>query len=247
MALPAVVADGLGGSTMPRSRCNARRRRALDRAHRTAHDLGHLRLGQIVEIAQHERHTLAHGASSPRAFVRSVLLSTSPSTVPRAVVLMLPHRMGAGVTKLVAPARVMPTLVEGEVHEDLAGVCSPVLHGANPGPLARHTQEAFLHEILRCGEIPGDQVRGPEQPVDRVPDELVELLVAPGRTTPATHPRGLRGTPITPISTLRRSQKVAPDGQVGPHLGKRRPNGGAEPKTRAPTQRGGSRGTASPA
>ena len=84
-------------------------RRALDRAHRTAHDLGHLRLGQVVEIAQHERHALAGRELSERP--RQVGAALDPAEHPhRAVVRVFSDRVRVCLAQFVLLAGAAPAV-----------------------------------------------------------------------------------------------------------------------------------------
>lgn len=138
----------------------------FDRPFRHAKRSGHLRHGEIVEVAQRDSRSLwtaerAQGARKvephfnsgigigPIGHVFDGLFMPAPPTPPRDV-----------------------RAVQGRAHVALEAIIIPVV-------LAPALHECGLEQILGVLPIPGEQPRSAEQPLTAVEDELFEAHVLP--------------------------------------------------------------------
>ena len=80
----------------------------------------------------------------------------------------------AGIQLPAAPGP-LGAAVERQVDEHPTGIGVGVIHRADPRPAPRDDDQAVLDEVLGVGQVPRDEIRGPQQGGRGLGDELVKL------------------------------------------------------------------------
>jgi hypothetical protein len=94
--------------------------------------------------------------------------------------------LGRAGVQFLAAARALGAAIEREVDEDPPRVRDRVVHPADLRPAPRHLEQRLLDEVLGLGQVPDDQVRGPQQAVGAVGYEAVEVWGGAGHLTGLT-------------------------------------------------------------
>ena len=146
---------------------------ALHGADRPAEAIGDLCLGEVLEVAEHEDRSLTPRKCCHHPQQLRACVNCTESLFWTGVAIELQVLVMTGV-QFHCKARSPLGARKREVDDDASHIGMRVIHLLDRRPPPCSTQEGFLEQILSLSEVPGEQVRGPQEVGRRLTHEVLE-------------------------------------------------------------------------